>query len=176
MLVLGSLIERKNHKELFEIFHKFHQYSNDYLLIIGSDGPLKNELVKLSNLLGINSLFTGYLNSVQKNYLISSSDIFVSTSLQEGFGLSAAEAMAWQKPVICYSAGGLVEVVDDAKTGFLIPPGNQELFLEKLILLSENTELRNSLGLAARKKIESVFSWPIIVQQTLDSFQNLIDP
>ena len=63
---------------------------------------------------------------------LNAADIFVLASLWEGFGVAVAEAMACGLPVVATSVGGIPEVVEDGKTGFLVEPKNSELLAEKI--------------------------------------------
>ena len=68
--------------------------------------------------------FFGKVDDAAKNYLLSICDVLVAPSLYESFGLMYVEAMRAGKPVIGSNAGGIPEVVDDGKTGLLVPPGD----------------------------------------------------
>src|SRR5207244_4938639 len=65
-------------------------------------------------------------------------DLFLLPSATESFGLAALEAMACGVPVIASAAGGLPEVVEDGKTGFLVPPGDVAAMAERALRVLEN--------------------------------------
>lgn len=98
-------------------------------------------------------------------------DIAVVPSLCETFGYAAAEAMAAGVPVIATEVGGLPEVLDHGKCGLLVPLLKQEsaedvnidmLSSAQLELLT-NSEYARKLGLAGRKKVESEFGLPRMI-------------
>jgi glycosyltransferase involved in cell wall biosynthesis len=84
-------------------------------------------------------------------------DIVVVPSRFEGFGLTAAEAMAAGKPVVASAVFGLKEVVVHEKTGFLFPSENTEMLAGYLQRLCSDSELRNKLGTDGKLRAESLF-------------------
>ena len=76
------------------------------------------------DLVGTRVHFLGRVDDAVKNFLITACDVLVAPSLYESFGLMYVEAMRAGKPVIGTKAGGIPEVVDDGKTGLLVPPSD----------------------------------------------------
>lgn len=75
------------------------------------------------------------------------------TSLYEGFPNVLTEAMSSEIPSIAFNCGGGPEdLIDNEKTGFLIPMRSNELFAEKIIQLIEDEDLRKKMGDAAKNK------------------------
>ena len=77
--------------------------------------------------------------------------VFVQPSIHEGSGSSALEAMASGLPVVASAAGGLPEVVEDGRTGFLVPVGAVDALVDRLGRLLEDEELRAEMGDAGRE-------------------------
>ena len=105
-----------------------------------------------------------YLGKLDKNGLIKAyndSDIFLSTSRLEGFGLSVAEAMSCGKPCVVTNCSSLPELIDD-KGGFLCERDNVEDFVQKIKILSDDKRLREEMGKYNRKKVISKFSFNIL--------------
>ena len=69
-------------------------------------------------------------------------------SLEEGFPIAALDAMAAGLPVVATSVGGVPELIEDGKTGWLVPPRDAEALASRLRLLLCNPELRVSMGAA----------------------------
>lgn len=72
--------------------------------------------------------------------------------MAEAFGIAAVEATALGLPVIATKVGGLVDIVSEGESGFLIPPGDSQKLSEKLRLLVDNASLRTQFGQAARER------------------------
>jgi glycosyltransferase involved in cell wall biosynthesis len=79
-------------------------------------------------------------------------------SLWEGFGLSAAEAMAAGCPVIASRIEGLEEVVEDGVTGILVPPADPKVLVEAIKLMLGSPSLRNRMGEMGRHRVRERFS------------------
>ena len=78
---------------------------------------------------------------------LAQSDIIVNLShFQESFGRTVLEAMAAEKPVVAYEWGALPELIENGNTGFLVPIGDIDKVAECVIALSEDRELRQSMG------------------------------
>ena len=89
---------------------------------------------------------------------LQTADVFVAPSRYESFGLIFLEAMRWGTPVVGTTAGGIPEVVEDGKTGLLVPPQDPAALAAALIRLLTDADLRASIGAAGRRRSESEFS------------------
>ena len=79
-------------------------------------------------------------------------------TFSETFGLSLAEAMACEKPTVAYAVGGVPEVVEQNKTGFLVPYMDDEALADRLVWLSTHRAEAIQMGQAGRQRIEQYFS------------------
>lgn len=96
-------------------------------------------------------------------------DLFVLSSVSEGFSLATAEAMAAGKPVIVTRCGGPQEIVEDEQTGFLVPPADSESLAKKICELLANSERAANVGQMARASIARTFS----LDKTVEEYQRL---
>jgi starch synthase len=120
--------------------------------------------------------------------LYSNCRVFCCPSVYEPFGIINLEAMACRAPVVASSTGGIKEVVVDGETGYLVPfdqdpvtsfPRDPRTFARDLAvrlqaLLSDPERCRR-FGEAGRKRVEAVFSWTAIAQQTIHLYERLIE-
>ena len=90
--------------------------------------------------------------------ILSDLDLFVLSSLSEGFSLATVEAMAAEKPVIVTRSGGPQEIVEDGRTGYLTPPADPEALAEKICELLANPKRAAALAQMARAKVASTFT------------------
>ncbi len=93
----------------------------------------------------------------------------------ESFSMVVIEAMSYAKPVIATCCGGPEEIVEDGKTGFLIPIGDPQALAERMLKLAESPDLRRELGLAGRRKAESLYDIKLIARQYLDLILSVVD-
>ena len=85
-------------------------------------------------------------------------DVFVQPSLDEGFGMAPLEAMAAGLPVVATRVGGLPELVEDGRTGYLVPPADAPALAARLHDLASSAERRHVMGSAARTRVRDYFS------------------
>jgi len=101
-------------------------------------------------------IFKGHLDDMDSFYR--GLDVYINTSVHEGIPMTILEALAHGLPVVAPAVGGIVEIIEDGKEGFLIDSRNPQDFAEKCLLLKENRELREKMARAAREKAERAFS------------------
>jgi starch synthase len=120
--------------------------------------------------------------------LYSNARVFCCPSVYEPFGIINLEAMACRAPVVASSTGGIKEVVVDGETGYLVPfdqdpvtsfPNDPDKFARDLAAslnrLLEDPEKCKRFGDTGRRRVEAIFSWTAIAQQTISLYQQLID-
>jgi glycosyltransferase involved in cell wall biosynthesis len=106
----------------------------------------------------------GWLDDAEE--LLLTLDVFVSASETESFGLAIAEAMAAGTAVVATETEGAKEVVDDQKTGLLVPIGNVERIAAAIAALVKDKKQRKSIGTRARKAVAENFSLERMVAET----------
>ncbi len=119
--------------------------------------------------------------------LYSNCSVFCCPSVYEPFGIINLEAMACRAPVVASATGGILEVVVDGVTGYLVPfeqdpvtsfPLHPEKFSRdlaaKLIALLADPATARRFGEAGRKRVEEKFSWTAIADQTIELYGELI--
>ena len=89
----------------------------------------------------------------------------VPTIAQDALSITSVEAMAAGRPVIASRIGGLPYTVSDGLTGLLFEPGNAFDLAEKIGRLLDEPQLRNTLGLAGRRRFEEDFTWPDVIKR-----------
>jgi glycosyltransferase involved in cell wall biosynthesis len=98
--------------------------------------------------------------------LYSHAAVFVCPSVYEPFGLINLEAMACQTPVVASAVGGILEVVEDGRTGLLVPPASPDDLATAIRRVLDDRDLARSLGRAGRRRVEERFSWASVAEQT----------
>jgi len=144
----------------FKIVVDRNPEKNIKLLIVGG-GPLEKELKRLARDLNVDdkTTFTGNIPQDKVPEYLNMLDVYVAVSLHESFGVAVIEAGACELPVVVSGVGGLLEVVEDGKTGYIVPKEDSEETanaIEKLIL---NEYTRAEFGKNARKRITELYSW-----------------
>ncbi len=154
----GRLLDE--HKRFSDLIHAFvrvrQQVGNARLLIIG-DGPDEAMLRGLAGQLGVSDdvLFAGYQGETRPYYDIM--DIFALASAHEAFGLVLVEAMHAGLPVVATRVGGIPTVVRHGETGFLVEPKDPAELAEKLLVLTNDSSLRKSMGRVGHERAKAEF-------------------
>ena len=128
----------KRIQDVLKIF-KIINNSNPSKLVLVGDGPERPKMERLSRELEISDHvnFLGNLKSTKE--VLNISDLFILPSSSESFGLAALEALACGVPVISTNSGGIPEVVEHGKSGFLSEAGNfEEMGQNALNIISDN--------------------------------------
>jgi starch synthase len=98
--------------------------------------------------------------------LYSAASVFACPSVYEPFGLINLEAMACETAVVASAVGGILEVVEDGKTGILVPPGRPDELASALRRLLEDPDQARAMGEAGRRRVEERFSWTSVAERT----------
>ncbi len=125
------------------------------------DRSIANLVPTLSSKLGVEHMvtLTGRLSREDLVSRYNRTQLFVSPSLYEGFGLPAAEAMSCETPVLATLAGAYPEVIEDGKSGVLVPAGDAPALAAGIERMLDDVALQERLGKEARKRIVDHFSW-----------------
>lgn len=95
-------------------------------------------------------------------------------SYREGIPKVLLEAAACKKPIVTTDAPGCREVVIDKHNGFLVPIKNAALLAERITTLVHDKNLRELMGQRGRERIQAEFATPLIVDETLHVYANLL--
>lgn len=146
---------------------------NVTLTIIG-DGAERAALETLAEELGVAGriCWAGYRPDVYS--LLPAFDVFVQPSRFEGLPTTVMEAMAAGLPVVATAVGGTPEVVEDGKTGLLVPPADPIALAQAITRLLEDTDLRSALGRAGYERVVKLFSVEQMVRQTEALYEELL--
>ncbi len=98
--------------------------------------------------------------------LYSHASVFVCPSVYEPFGLINLEAMACGTAVVASAVGGIVEVVEDGKTGILLPPSRPDELAAAIRRLLDDPAEARAMGQAGRRRVEEKFAWASVAERT----------
>ncbi|MBM4266544.1 MAG: glycosyltransferase family 4 protein [Deltaproteobacteria bacterium] len=146
------------------------------LVVVGSPGR-KTHTAKLIQKLGLQDAvqFLGKVEADEIARLYARATLAVVASLYEGFGLPAGEAMACEVPLVATTGGALPEVVGrDGTTGVLVEPGSGEALARGIRDLLDAPEKRRGMGLAAKKRVESMFTWRRAAERRVEVYREAI--
>ncbi len=124
VLACGELAEVKGHEVLLRALPGIIAAHPGVLVAIAGDGPLRSRLEAVARETGIaaNVRFLGFRRDVPA--LLNAADLFVMPSLSEGLPLAILEAMAAKVPIVATAVGGVPELIQPGRTGWLVPAGD----------------------------------------------------
>ncbi len=167
LITIGRFIEKKGIQYALEAVAKAYKRTQsgiEYKLV--GDGPLRRDLEELSKKLDIHNIvtFLGWREQDEVVKLLEDTDILLAPSVtaangdQEGIPVVLMEAMAKGLPVISTQHSGIPELVQDGKSGFLVPERDADALAERLEYLIVHPELRARMGQEGRNHIEECYN------------------
>ncbi|MGB6682787.1 MAG: glycosyltransferase [Candidatus Acidiferrum sp.] len=162
---VGRLVPIKDHATLLRAAETLVQRGLNLHVVLAGAGP---ELARYQQFLAQSSAlanrvsFLGACDDVSE--ILNLMDAFVLPSISEGMSNTLLEAMACELPVLATRVGGNPEVVGSDGSGILFAPGDVNGLAESLHRLSQDADLRRSLGKAARQRVLSLFSLECMVE------------
>jgi glycosyltransferase involved in cell wall biosynthesis len=171
--ICSRLIPGKGHELLLEATERALERAPTLRVLIAGDGPLRGALERHAEQLPPGTVrLLGFVDDIPS--LMKACDMLVfptSPELDEGFGLAALEAMAAERPVVATRVGGLPEVVEDRRTGILVPPGDPAGLADALVELATQPALRVELGRRGAERAAVEFGIARMVSRTLDVYR-----
>ena len=160
VLYVGRVAPEKNLALLEQAFVAVRARHPRARLVLVGDGPALPQLrARLPEAVCVGAQ-TGVLLAAH----YASADLFVFPSLTETYGNVVAEALASGLPVVAYRDAAAHELIDHRVHGWLAEPGDEPGFVAGAVALAESPDLRASLHLAARARVDSL-AWRVIVEQ-----------
>jgi len=92
------------------------------------------------------------------------------TKVPELLGQTLLEGMACGTPAICTNVASMAEIVEDGRSGFIVPPNDPSAVCRKLVWLREHPSESAQMGVAARQRVLDKFTWPAVVQRCLEIY------
>lgn len=170
-----QLFPRKGIRFLIEAAARIKPQFPQLKVVIAGDGFERPDLLRLASELGIaNDVeFLGWVPNAELPKYYRAAALSVIPSLEEGFGIPAAEAMGCEIPVIATDAGGLPEVVEHGVTGYVVPRGSADAIADAMTRLLSDPALCEQMGKAGRQRSLRLFDWDRTAEQFEQIYQSL---
>lgn len=177
LLFLGGLKRRKNLSVLLDAWRIVATERPDTQLVVAGRGPeldgLRAQARRVASAGGVH--FAGYVPEAEKVDYYNLADVFVSPSALEGFGLTVAEAMACERPVVVSNRGSLPEVVAAGEGGFLCEPDDAAGFAKAALELLGDERMRQKFGAANRARVDRLFRWERAAAEVKRIYEEVLD-
>ena len=152
------------------------QKTKNVRFFIAGTGNLKDTLMEQALKLNIDD-YVYFIGFIDKNLAVflNELDILIFPSLKEGLPLSLIEAMSMEKAVIVSKAGGMPEVVEEGKSGYIVDIGDAIAIKDKVFELIEDKNLILKYGIEARKTVLEKFNLELMTDNTIKLFEEILE-
>ena len=182
LLLFGRIAVEKNLDFALEVFARTSREMDVDLAVIGA-GPYQRAFESKVHALGLASRvrMLGVLRGAALVEAINACDIFLTASLSETQSMSMIQSMACGLPVVAARAGGLVEYVEDGRTGFLADAGDPQAFVSPILSLLRDRDIRSRMSAEAllavtrfdtgsiAAQVEKIYSFLLCAEQERDA-------
>ena len=172
--IVAALRPEKNHKMFIEAAYRLiREEEGPFRFLVVGEGAMETDLKNMTEKLLPEGVvrFLGRREDTEKILSVSDVSVLSSYPVVETFPLTVLEAMASGLPVISTSVGSIPEMLVDGKEGLLIDSEDTEALVRNLIILKNDTILRERMGIAARKRVMRDFS----VERMINGYAGIFD-
>ncbi len=169
VVMVANLRPEKGHDVLIDAAsHVLARFPEARFQLIGA-GREHQRLVALAEACGVSQAisFLGHSETIPEQ--LAAADVFVLPSRSEALPNAVLEAMAGGLPVVASAVGGILEVIEEGKTGLLVPAGDARALADAVSRLMSDSALATRLGAAARAYVEERYSFDRMVA----AFENI---
>jgi len=161
LLCLGRLVHQKGIDVALSAFTTVVRHFPDVRLVVVGDGIERITLQQQAEQLGIARAveFVGWIAPERVPAIIGTATMLVMPSRWEGLPNVALQAGMMARPIVGTSVGGLPEIIEHERTGFLVEPENAEALAEATMFLLKHPDVAVQMGRAARARVQTEFSW-----------------
>ncbi len=173
--IVGRLFPIKNHRLFLDAAALVAGEEEHARFVVVGDGTLRPEMEEHARRLGIADrvIFTGWRRDLPRVY--PDLDVLVVSSKNEGTPVSAIEAMASGRPVVATSVGGLPDLIDDEKTGCLVPSEDASALAAAIVRVLRDPEAAQRMGAAARALVSERFRSERLVADLENLYTELLE-
>lgn len=177
------------------VLDEFHKYKGlDYLLealkivknnvpdvklIVGGKGVLLDHYQEMAASLGLkdNVEFAGFIPDEEIADYYSQASVFVLpsiSSLQEGFGIVALEALACQTPVVTTDIVGVAHDLKQIKGGIVIPPRDTHKLADAITQILSDAQMQKEMGQRGRKLVQEKYTWKVVASSMEKVYKEIL--
>jgi len=171
---VGSLTTVKGHHVFIKAARRVLDRGIECMFAIVGEGEEEQPLRRLVKELRLESRVTFSPHMPNRRELYRTFDIVVVPTLRGGVGSTVLEAMAMGKPIIASAVGEILHILQEGKTGLLVPEGNAEALATRIVELLEKPDLARSLGKEARASAVEHFALSAMVEATRQFYEEVL--
>ncbi|MGE0642697.1 MAG: glycosyltransferase family 4 protein [Nitrospira sp.] len=171
LLTVARLTEQKGHRFLIEALPGLLTEWPSLVCLFVGEGECRASLCALARERGVEQScrFVGPKDNVKDWY--AAADVMVLPSLSEGFPFVVLEALAMARPVVATAVNGVPEIIDDGRTGLMVPPRNPQALENALRRILRNPVWASRMGTAGQQEVASRFTVTKMITDTITVFE-----
>lgn len=174
VLAAGRFSEQKNFRDLVTAAGILDRQGVSFQMVIAGEGEQRPELERQIRSLGLKEVIRLPGNLANLNEVMQAADLFCMSSLWEGLPLVLLEAMAAGLPTVGYRIPGLSELLGTGEAGVMATVGDPTQLAAGLAILLDDEDRRRACGQAARRLVETEFSFDRLVDKLLQLYRNAV--
>ncbi len=172
ILFLGALEERKGCYDIPVIFENVKRKCPNARLVMAGDGQMKQIKEAFERKKRLSDVtFTGWVRGQEKEKLLQQSAVFLFPSYNEGMPVAVLEAMGYGLGIVTTIVGGIPQLIEHGKSGFLETPGDLTAMAEDVSELLQDKTLCRSMGELARETAEQKYSLRMHLQKLEETYR-----
>ncbi|MFQ5677961.1 MAG: glycosyltransferase family 4 protein [Gemmatimonadota bacterium] len=181
LLFVGRLVERKGVEVLVRALPRILARRPARLTIVG-EGSRERNIRAAATASGVEPVirFAGHVSREELSRLYATCDLFVLPAVvdakgdTEGLGVVLLEALRFARPVVASAVGGIPDIVQDGRSGWLVPPGDPAALAGAILRIAADPEAARRIGEAGRRRVERRFSWERITGELMDCYMQAV--
>ena len=154
---VAQFVPVKGQAILLDAFARVARSHPEALLVMVGDGPLRDELEAHARTLGIESRVRWLGMRRDTSDIYATMDLFVLSSLSEGFGLVVLEAMLAGVPVVATAVGGVPDLLDSGRCGMIVPPGEANALAEAIERMICDPDTGRLMAESGKTRVSALF-------------------
>ena len=175
-LFLGLISKNKGCYEILEVAERLLLQKFDFEINIAGNGETEKlcKIISEKNLSKVVN-YLGWVSGDKKNEIFQNNNVYLLPSKNEGLPVSILEAMSFGLPVISTNVGGIPEMIEENKSGFIIEPGDLNALEEKMLFFINNKNRIHEMGNISKTIVDYKFSNEIIEKQLTKLYCELLN-
>ena len=172
ILFVGGMSLQKGVQYLVQAYQRIKHPAKS-LTFVGSPSE---SLIKALTLVGLwleDTIVLGHMPQTELKQIMSRSHVLVLPSIQDGFGMVMAQAMACGCPVVATNHTGAEDLMTDGLEGFIVPVRDVSALTDKLQQLADEPRLRDSMGEKALQKVQSLGGWDDYGDKAMEIYKDM---
>ena len=176
ILFLGFITELKGVFDIPDIAKKIIERNRNVKFVLAGSGEIE-KLQAIIEEKGVSQYFSfpGWVKNEKKEKLLQEADLFILPSYTEGMPMSILEAMGYGLPIVATNVGGIPQLVENGKNGYMVEPGNIDDFAKVILELIGNDELIYCMGKESIEKAYEKYSLEKHLEKVCKLYEKAMD-